>query len=352
MLKLIGQKDSTIDIKNTNNSNSTTNSKETIIRFFSYNENNFEEKELKNIDKLADLFISNRVNWVDIVGTHDFELLKNIGNNFNIHPLIVEDIYTTNQRLKIDYFPDYIFIVLKAINYDKDEVLELEQISLILGKNFVFTFQELQPNQFEQIHDRIRSSKGRIRKLSVDYLVYVILDVLVDNFFNILEDYGDRLDALQETLIQNPTPEILHEIYDFKKEIIKIRKATWPLREVLSQLSKMDSDFINESMGVYIRDVYDHVIQIIDTIETFRDMISGMIDIFMSSVSNKMNEVMKVLTIIATIFIPLTFIAGIYGMNFQNMPELAWKWGYLTIVCVMVVIVIGMIIFFRRKKWL
>jgi magnesium transporter len=352
MLKLMDQKDKSIDAKNPDNSNSTANSNETIIRFFCYDENNYEEKELTTIDKLSDLFNSTRVNWVDIVGTQDLELLKILGNNFNIHPLIIEDINITNQRLKIDYFPEYLFIVLKAVNYLNEEVLDLEQVSIILGKNFVFTFQELEPNQFIQIHDRIKNSKGRIRKLGADYLVYVILDVLVDNFFNILEDYGDRLDALQETLIQNPTPETLNEIHEFKKEIIKIRKATWPLREVISQLSKMDSDLFDQSIGIYIRDVYDHVIQIIDTIETFRDMISGMIDIFMSSVSNKMNEVMKVLTIIATIFIPLTFIAGVYGMNFQNMPELAWKWGYLTIIIIMVVIFVGMVFFFRRKKWI
>lgn len=352
MLNLIDQKNSNINAKNTSNGNSSTNSQETTIRFLSYNENNFEEKELKTLDKLTDLFKSTQINWVDIVGTHDLDLLNNASKIFSIHPLIAEDIITTNQRLKIEYFPDYIFIVLKAINYLKDEVLELEQVSIILGKNFVFTFQELKPNQFNQIYERIKSSKGRVRKLGADYLVYVLLDVLVDNFFIILEDYGDRLDTLQETLIQDPSPETLHAIYEFKKEIIKIRKATWPLREVISQLGKMDSDLINDSMRIYIRDVYDHVIQIIDTIETFRDMISGMIDIFMSSVSNKMNEIMKVLTIIATIFIPLTFIAGVYGMNFQNMPELAWKWGYLTIICVMVVIFVGMIIFFRRKKWI
>jgi len=200
--------------------------------------------------------------------------------------------------------------------------------------------------------DRIKNSRGKIRRFGADYLAYVLIDVLVDNYFVIIEDLGERIDEMQDSIIHDPSPQSLQAIYNLKKEMIKIRKATWPLREIISQLNKIDTEFIKETTNIYLRDVYDHTIQIIDTIETYRDVLSGMIDIFMSSVSNKMNEVMKVLTIIATIFIPLTFIAGVYGMNFQNMPELAWKWGYLTIICVMVVIIIGMIFFFRRKKWI
>jgi len=324
----------------------------TQINLLCYDEKNFEEFKIENVNNLKNLFKDKQVNWVDIVGTKNLNIIKSIGENFNIHPLIVEDIYSADQRLKIDYFPDYAFIVVKAVNYIKGEIFELEQVNIIFGKNFVFSFQEFFPNQYEQIFERIKQAKGRIRKFGADYLVYVLLDVLVDNYFTIMEDFSERIDELQEILIENPSPKVLQEIYELKKDLIKIRKAAWPLREVVSQISKIGAEFFEESTNIYFRDVYDHVIQIIDTLETYRDMLSGMVDIFMSSVSNKMNEVMKVLTIIATIFIPLTFIAGVYGMNFQFMPELAWKWGYLTIMCVMVALAIGMIIYFRRKKWL
>ncbi len=326
-------------------------SDQSSIKFICYDEGYFEEKDLTNLDNLKDMISPNRINWINIVGSHNLDL-KILETDFNIHPLIVEDIHSTNQRLKIDPFPDYLFIVLNAINRCENEVLELEQVSIILGKNFVFSFQEFHPDQYTQIQERIKQSRGRIRRYGVDYLVYVLFDVLVDNYFIILEEFGDKLEELQENLVQNPTNETLEEIYDFKKKILKIRKATWPLREVISQLSKRDSEFITESSIIYFRDVNDHIFHIIDTIETYREMASGLIDLFMSSISNRMNEIMKVLTIIATIFIPLTFIAGLYGMNFQFMPELAWKWGYLTIISVMFVIAIGMVIFFRRKKWI
>ena len=325
----------------------------TQLNLICYNEKEFEEIKIEGKQLFKNLFKDDKVNWVDVVGTKDMDLLKSIGENFNIHPLVVEDIYSTDQRLKVDHFPDHIFIVVKALDYLKeDETLALEQINILFGRNFVFTFQEFFPNQFNQIYERIRQAKGRVRKFGSDYLVYALIDVLVDNYFLIIEDFSERIDDLQEILVENAEPEVLHEIYKLKRELIKIRKAVWPLREVVSQMTKTDIDFIKETTNIYFRDVYDHVIQIIDTIEIYREVLSGMVDIYMSSVSNKMNEIMKVLTIIATIFIPLTFIVGVYGMNFQNMPELAWKWGYLTIMLLMVAIAIGLIIFFRRKKWL
>ena len=324
----------------------------TQLNLICYNEREFEEFKLDGKKPFKDLFKEDKINWVDIVGTKDMELLKSIGENFNIHPLVVEDIYSTDQRLKIDHFPDHIFIVVKALDYVKEETLELEQINILFGRNFVFSFQEFLPNQFNQIYERIRQGKGRVRKFGSDYLVYALIDVLVDNYFLFIENFSEQIDALQEILVENPEPEVLHEIYKLKRDLIKIRKAVWPLREVVNQMTKTDIDFIKETTNIYFRDVYDHVIQIIDTIEIYREVLSGMVDIYMSSVSNKMNEIMKVLTIIATIFIPLTFIAGIYGMNFQYMPELAWKWGYLTIMCIMLAIGIGLVIFFRKKKWL
>jgi magnesium transporter len=324
----------------------------TIIRLITYNKNKFTETQLSDFSAISKYFASPGIHWLDVVGTQDISLLKTLEEFFSLHPLLIEDIHSTNQRLKLEYFPNYLFIILKAINYTQPDSITSEQVSILIGKNFVISFQEYLPNQFSPITDRIKNPKSRLHKYGADYLAYILLDLLVDNYFIILEEFSEQFDFLQEQVVQQPTPDILQTIYSLKKDVINLRKATWPLREVISQLSKRDTDFVKESTVIYFRDVYDHVIQIIDTIETYRDILSGMIDIFMSSVSNKMNEIMKVLTIIATIFIPLTFIAGIYGMNFQHMPELAWRWGYLTILCVMLALAIGMIIFFRKKKWI
>ncbi|NHJ39151.1 MAG: magnesium/cobalt transporter CorA [Asgard group archaeon] len=339
------------DLDNTNGSKDNDESKR-IIKLISYDEKNFDEKLLTDFELVKDLIKPKCVNWLDVAGKIDFEMLNYLRDNFNIHPLVIEDIISTDQRLKIEFFTDYIFIVLKAVNYNKNKEIELEQISIILGKDFVFSFQEYMPNQFAEVFDRIKTKRGRIRKLSNDYLAYVLIDVLVDSFFIILEEFSEKIDDIEDVLIQNPSPEVLQSIYKLKKDMIMIRKATWPLREAISQLTRMPSDLVKQSTIIYITDIYDHIIQIIDTTETYRESLSSMIDIFMSSVSNKMNEIMKVLTIIATIFIPLTFIAGIYGMNFLNMPELAMKWGYLMAWCIMIIIAIGMIIYFRRRKWL
>ncbi|MBI5640616.1 MAG: magnesium/cobalt transporter CorA, partial [Nitrospirae bacterium] len=255
---------------------------------------------------------------------------------------------------KMEDYSDYLYIVLKMLYYD-DKVKRIitEQISLICGPNFVISFQEgLEGDVFSAVRDRIRNNKGRIRKMGADYLVYSLLDAVVDNYFMILEKLGEDIEDLEEKLITKPTSETLHEIHYLKREMIFLRKAVWPLREVISGLERGESALIHESTRVYLRDVYDHTIQVIDTIETFRDMVSGMLDIYLSSISNRLNAVMKVLTIIATIFMPLTFIAGVYGMNFRHMPELDWQYGYPLIWLVMITIGISMLIFFRKKDWL
>ncbi|MBN1330709.1 MAG: magnesium/cobalt transporter CorA [Candidatus Heimdallarchaeota archaeon] len=324
----------------------------TLINFVNYNKTQYTEKIATNFDFLDECLKQDRINWIDVIGTNNKQLLESLGERFDFHPLVIEDISSTNQRLKLDYFQNHLFIIINALNYVKEtKTLELEQVSIILGKNFVLTFQELPPNQFEPIHERIKNNQSRVRKYGPDYLAYTILDLLVDHYFFILEDFSEDLEDLQDELVNNPTPENLNAIYKIRKDMIKLRKATWPLREVISRLSKMDSPFIKDTTEIYLRDVYDHVIQIIETIETYREMLSGMIDVFISSISNKMNQIMKVLTIISTIFIPLTFIVGIYGMNFPNMPEFAWPWSYLIVMIAMLVIAIGMIVFFKRKKW-
>lgn len=324
-----------------------------IITVFDYDSERYEEKELKSIEECFPYKDTPTVTWINMAGIHQVDIMEKIGNHFGIHPLIMEDILNTRQRPKMDDLEDYIYVVLKILNYnEEDDEISAEQISIILGQNFVISFQEKEGDVFEPIRERIRKNKGRIRKKGADYLAYALLDSVVDNYFAILEKIGERIEFLEEELVENPSTQTLQEIHRLKRELIFLRKSIWPLREVISELERGESSLIKETTGIYLRDVYDHTIQVIDTVETFRDMISGILDVYLSSISNKMNEVMKVLTIIATIFIPLTFLAGIYGMNFRYMPELEWHRGYFAILFLMVSIGIGMVIYFRKKKWL
>jgi len=293
------------------------------------------------------------VTWLDVDGVHQNEILEAVGVHVNLHPLVIEDIHNTYQRPKVEDYEDYLYIVLKMISWDVDSTeIQAEQVSLILGQNYVLSFKEDPGDIFDSIRTRLQEGKGRIRKLGADYLAYSLLDQVVDNYFIVLENLGEQIEDLEEELVTNPDASTLQTIHHLKRELIFLRKSIWPLREAISSLERGESSLFQPETLVYLRDVYDHTIQVIDTIETFRDMVSGMLDIYLSSVSNHMNEVMKVLTIIATIFIPLTFIAGIYGMNFVNMPELQWPWGYFMVWGVMIIIFIGMLIFFKRKKWL
>jgi magnesium transporter len=267
--------------------------------------------------------------------------------------LLLEDIVHTDQRPKLEDFDDLLFIILRMLTYDEanNELLS-EQVSLILGPNFVISFQEREGDVFNPVRMRIKNAKGRIRKMACDYLVYALTDAVVDHYFLVLEKYGEKIEILQEEVLSHPTPHTLQVIQGTKRDMIFLRKSVWPLREAINALQRGESALISDNVIIYLRDVYDHTIQVIDTIETFRDMISGTQDVYLSSVSNKMNEVMKVLTIIATIFIPLTFIAGIYGMNFKYMPELEWYWAYPMIWAVIIVLGVLMLIGFKRKKWL
>ena len=323
------------------------------ITVIDYNEQNFQEKEVSAVEECLPFKATPTVTWINIDGLHKIELIEKLGKEFDLHPLILEDILNTGQRPKFEDLGNNIFIVLKMLSYsDEKQTIQSEQVSLVVGPNFVISFQESVGDVFEQIRDRIRNSKGRIRKTGSDYLTYVLLDAIVDNYFLILEKFGEKIEYMGEELVAEPTEKTLQQIHSLKREMIFLRKSVWPLRELISSLERSESSLIKESTGIYLRDVYDHTIQVIDTVETFRDMVSGMLDIYLSSISNKMNAVMKVLTIIATIFIPLTFIAGIYGMNFKYMPELEWRWAYPGIWLIIAVIAICMLIFFRRKKWL
>lgn len=323
------------------------------ITIIDYDEKHFEEKIVKKVEECLPFKDKPTGTWINIDGIHNLDIIEAIGKHFSVHPLILEDIVNTGQRPKMEDLGNYIFVVLKMIYHDeKEDEIKAEQVSLILGQNFVISFQEREGDAFNPIRERIRNSKGRIRKMGADYLAYALMDSVVDNYFVILETIDEKLEGMEEELVTKPTPETLLVIHSLKKDMILLRKSVWPLREVIGGLEKGESRLVQKSTQIYLRDVYDHTIQVMDIIETFRDMLSGMLDIYLSSVSNRMNEVMKVLTIIATIFIPLTFIAGIYGMNFQNMPELGWRWGYFAVLLVMVAIGISMLVYFRRKKWL
>jgi len=323
------------------------------INVIDYSQNNYKEFNPKNIEECFQFKDSPTVTWINITGLHRIDIIEQIGKHYNLHPLVLEDILNVHQRPKIEYFDDYIFIVLKMLSYNESlKEIETEQVSVILGNNFVFTFQERKGDLFDPIRNRLRNNIGIIRKSSSDYLLYSLIDVIVDNYFLILEKIGIRIEDIEEKILLSPSTDIVRTVHNLKNNLIELRKTVWPLREVLSNLYKSDSELIKEKTSVYFRDVYDHTIQIIDTIETSRDIVSGLLDVYLSSISNRMNEVMKVLTIIATIFIPLTFIAGVYGMNFEFMPELKWKIGYPLVLLLMLLTAGGMLIFFRKKKWI
>jgi magnesium transporter len=323
------------------------------ITVIDYDEDLFQEKKISDIDECGILKDSPSISWINIDGVHDAQLVESLGKCFDLHPLVVEDVLHPGQRPKMEEFENSLFIIFNMLTYD-DETREIrgEQVSLVLADHYVLSFQERPGDIFGLIRDRLRNKKGRIRKMGPDYLAYSLLDAVVDYYFLILEKVGGRIEELEATLLDNPKPETMQEIHKLKREMLFLRKSVWPLRELISGLEKSESRIIKKTTFKYLRDVYDHTIQIIDTVETFRDMLSGLHDTYLTVISTRMNEIMKVLTIIATIFIPLTFIAGIYGMNFEFMPELKWRMAYFVVWGVVVAIAVLMIIFFKRKKWL
>lgn len=324
-----------------------------------YNADGFETKEFERVEECFPFKEKPTVTWINVDGLHEISVIQELGKCYGWHPLLVEDILNTNQRTKIDIFDDHIFISLKMLTYNTEpKTLGSEQLSIIAGDNYVITFQEKTGDIFDPLRIRIKNGKGRIRKVGADYLAYALIDSVVDNYFKVLENIGEEIEDMDEELVINPAPRTVHRIHDLRKEMIYLRKSVWPLREIISALEREEIPLIKDSTHIYIRDLYDHTIQVIDTVETFRDMISGMLDMYLTSISNKMNEIMKVLTIFAVIFIPLTFIAGIYGMNFNpekspfNMPELNWYLGYPFALGLMVTVGVGMLFYFKRKKWL
>lgn len=326
---------------------------DTRLSMLHYDAESLLEKSLDRIEEALPRLKPATTTWINIDGIHDIAVMEHIGRHFGLHPLTLEDVLNTSQRPKAEAFGDYLFVVMKMLHHDnKENLISSEQISLVLGKNVLLSFQESTGDVFEPVRERIRKGKGRIRAGGSDYLAYALIDAIVDNYFVILEKLGERLEILEEAIDDHPDAGILADIHTIRRELIYLRKQVWPLREIIAHFLKDDVGFIGAATRLFMRDVYDHTIQTIDTIESFRDILTGMQDLYLSIISNRMNEVMKVLTIIATIFIPVTFVAGIYGMNFTHMPELTWRWGYLLVWIIILAIIAGMLVFFRRKKWL
>lgn len=326
-------------------------STDTCISIMNYDEQSCFEADIQAVEELACFRNKPTITWIQVTGRNNVSILEKVGHCFGIHDLVLEDIHNTGHRPKMEDYGEYLFLIMKILREHQGETV-IEQVSLILGKNYVISFQESEFDIFDPVRRRIRSGKGKIRKAGPDYLAYALLDIVVDNYFIVLEHLGEQVESLEDEVILNPNNTIIRKIQSLKTELLFIRKSVWPLREVISSLERGESDLFQGTTLIYIRDVYDHTIQVIDTVETYRDMMSGLLDIYLSSISNRMNEVMKVLTIIATIFIPLTFLAGVEGMNFKYMPELEWEWGYPALLLLMAIIVLCMIQFFRRKKWI
>lgn len=324
----------------------------TRIKILDYNHSEIEETEIFSIEALLDYRQKDSVTWVDIEGLADIEHIQQLGALFDIHPLVLEDIINTHQRPKFEEFDDYLFIVLKKIALVPEGLeLEQQQFSILVMQNFVFSFSERADDTREAVKLRIRNSKGRFRARGSDYLAYALIDSVVDSYFSLSDSLDIITEDLEDELLDQPDKRTLNTIQKLKRQTIMIRRTVVPVRELVAAMLRSDNELINRQTHIYLRDVYDHSIRVIESMETFRDLISGMLDIYLSSVSNKMNEIMKVLTIFAAIFIPLTFIAGVYGMNFEYMPELKWRWGYPFIWLVFVAISILLLIFFRRRKW-
>ncbi|MBM3231530.1 magnesium/cobalt transporter CorA [Candidatus Peregrinibacteria bacterium] len=325
----------------------------TTATVIDYSAEKCEERELPSAADAAKYKSDSTVSWINVIGLHDTESIASMGKTFDLHPLLLEDIVNSTQRPKLQEFDACLFVTVRLFYFDvKSASLESEQVSLVLGKGYVLSFQEDARDVFDPVRAAIRQGKGKLRGAGADFLLYQLLDVLIDSYFDVLENIGYAIESLEEDLLKRPAPSVLSRIHKLRREMIIIRKAVWPLREVLSAMDRLDNAFIEKKTHLYLRDAYDHTIQLMDNVETFRDMLAVMVDQYLSLASNRMNEVMKVLTVIATIFMPLTFLVGVYGMNFDFMPELSSPYGYPAVWAVCILIAAGMVVYFRKKEWL
>ena len=323
-----------------------------ILELITYNREAHSKFDNLALEDLLQKLQPERVNWINVDGLNSLETLEKLQAHFSLHALLIDDVLN-DQRPKAEEFDDYLFFTLKML-YRIDLTcsdIDYEQISFVLGKDFLISFQEKEGDLFDGFRERIRLDQGKVRKKQADYLLYRLIDIIVDNYYNVLDRIGDLIEETEDTVYEDPSNQTFHDIQSLKKELIYLRKALYPLREALGKIVKGESEFIQEENLRYFADVYDHVAHLIDSLDTYKDLTSGLLDIHINAMNTRMNEVMKVLTVISTIFMPLTFIVGVYGMNFEFMPELSWKWGYFGVWGVMAVVVVTMLMFFKRKKW-
>ena len=323
------------------------------LRALDYDGAVLRESEVDTLDGLLELRDSSSVSWINVDGLHDIDLVRDLGEHFGLHPLVLEDIVHVGQRPKEEAYPGYDAIVLPMLEWDAEGgFVREEQLSLILGPTWVLTFQERVGDAFEPVRERLRAAKGRIRERGADYLAYALIDAVVDRYFAVLERIGSATEEIELSVLDRPGPDAMTRLHRLKRELIVLRRAVWPVRDLLNGILRGDSERFEDETRVFVRDVYDHSVQVIETVESLRDVVSGAIDLYLSNVSHRTNEVMKVLTIMASIFIPLTFMAGIYGMNFENMPELAVPWAYPALWGAMIAVAMGMVVYFRRRGWM
>jgi magnesium transporter len=321
-----------------------------ILELISYNKDHHDRYDCVSLDQVWAHLRDDRVNWINLDGLYDQDVIEKIQSHFNLHSLVIDDVLS-DQRPKAEEFEDYLFFTLKMLYHIDEKRVDYEQVSFVLGKNFLISFQEKEGDMFDGFRERIRLDQGRVRKKEADYLLYRLIDIIIDNYYNVLDHLGDTIEHLEETVYENPSNKSFQKIQSLKKELIYLRKALYPTRDALSKLIKGESVFIKEENIRFYMDVYDHVAHLIDSLDTYKDLTSGLLDIHINAMNNKLNEVMKVLTVISTIFIPLTFIVGVYGMNFDFMPELKWEYGYYYVWGFMIILVVGMLGFFRHKNW-
>lgn len=328
--------------------------RDTKVTLTQYNQKEFKKTELTTLNECARLRPSSLNAWINVDGINNTEVISAIGKAFDLHPLLLEDVLNTQQKPKIEFYEGTIFVVLKMLDFNsRTKEVETEHLSLVLGSNYVISFQEEREGDvFDPVRLRLTNALGRVRRLGVDYLFYALVDTIVDNYFVVLENVGEKLEDLEEEIINRTSSKALRNLYAHKRALIFQRKSIWPVREIVNTLVREETPLIREETHIYLRDVYDHTIQVIDTVESYRDLTASLLDIYLSTLSNRMNNIMKVLTIVSTIFMPLSFIVGLYGMNFDNMPELHWHYGYYAVWGIILAVSGGMLYFFRRKRWL
>jgi len=323
------------------------------ISIMDYDADRIDEIPEATLDDIKKCMARDSVTWVNVSGIHDTAIVEAVGRLYHLHPLALEDIVNTRHRAKLDDYENHLFLVLKMVIQEPETIrIVFEHVCLVIGPDYLISFQEREGDVFGPVRERLRKTKGRIRKSGPDYLGYALMDMIVDHYYEVLDQLGEEIEAIQEEALSNPTAKMRRAIHDARRQVVVLRKTIWPLREIVAGLLRGESKLFQDGTMIFLQDVYDHVVQVIDTVETYRDLLTGAMETYMSSVSNKMNETMKVLTIMATLFIPLTFLAGVYGMNFKYMPELEWRYAYPSFWGIVLVVFLAMLLWFKNKNWL